>query len=275
MDAGVQRKLVQWLDAGGRLFLHGEAPRFDMTGEPCTVLMDALGLRYVDMHWGSHRSFPSLDAVGWAAPRAELRAGWAQGFAPVGGRTLFRIYGTDEACAFDVAVGQGRAIVVAAEIPADLDFFAEAFRRLGVEPGLWHDHPLRGVFLTSAVTPSGERFVHALNLDGVDKSLHIQDDEMPLCDGRAMTLRRRDGVMLPVDVQLGDVTVAWSTAEIVALRDGGLTLRLTGDEDAILLRTDRDIVPDAGYEVTRRDDGVLVESRVRGTGEELLEVAWR
>jgi beta-galactosidase len=275
MDALVQRKLVDWLEAGGRLFLHGEVPRFDMTGDPCTVLMDAFGLRYVDMRWGSHRYFPSLIADGWAAPRAELRAGWAQGFAPVDGQTLFWIYGTEEACAFDIEVGPGRAIVVAAEIPADLEFFAEAFRRLDVRPGLRHDHPLRGIFLTSTATPSGERFVHALNLDGVDKSLHILDGDAPLCEGREVMLRRRDGVMLPVGIDLGGVTVVWSTAEVVARYERGLTLRLTGDADVILLRTDREVAVSDDYDIARRDDGALVTSRIRGTGEDLLEIAWR
>nr|MBA3274296.1 beta-galactosidase [Chloroflexia bacterium] len=49
MDGAVQRKLVNWLQAGGRLFLHGEVPLFDMTGESCTILMDALGLHHVGL----------------------------------------------------------------------------------------------------------------------------------------------------------------------------------------------------------------------------------
>lgn len=273
MSADVQGKLVAWLEAGGQLFLHGEVPLHDMTGRACTVLLDALGLRHVGLREADHRYFLSVEADGWAAPRPELRAGFAQTFAPMGG-ALFRVYGTDEACAFDIPVGAGRAIVVAAAIPADLSFFREAFDRLGAAPGLTHDHPLHGIFLTSARAAAGARFIHALNLDGLDKTVTIRDNGHPLFDGRPVTLRRRDGVMLPIDLDLGDVEVAWSTAEIIGLQSGGLTMRPTGDSDVILLRTDREIVPSAAYTVERRGDGVLVTARKRGDGEDFLAIAW-
>ncbi|MDQ3656683.1 MAG: hypothetical protein M3457_16615 [Chloroflexota bacterium] len=274
MDGKVQRKLVDWLQAGGQLFLHGEVPLCDMTGDPCVVLMDELGLRHIGLRWADHRYFLSVNADGWAAPRPELRAGFAQTFTPLDGGTLFRVYGTDEACAFDIPVGAGRAIVVAAEIPADLAFFRQAFARLGAEPGLAHDHPLNGIFLTSAATPGGDRFVHALNLDGVDKPVKLFDGGEPLFEGRSIMLRRRDGVMLPIDLDLGDVRVAWSTAEIVERRTDGITLRLTGDHDAVSLATTRTVVASAYHEAILREGSVLVTSRIRGTGEELLRIDW-
>jgi beta-galactosidase len=274
MAADVQRKVVAWLEAGGQLFLHGEVPLYDLTGEPCTVLMEALGLRHAGIRWADHRYFLSVNADGWAAPRPELRAGFAQTFEPLAEGTLFRVYGTDEACAFDVPVGAGRAIVVAAEIPADLGFFREAFARLGATPGLTHDHPLNGIFLSSAATPDGGRFIHALNLDGMDKPVKLHDRGEPLFEGRPVMLRRRDGVMLPLDLDLGDVRVAWSTAEIVERRIDGITVRLGGDHDSLALVTRRTVIASPGHEAIVRERDVLVTSRIRGTGEELLRVDW-
>jgi len=274
MDAGVQQKVVDWLRAGGRLFLHGEVPTRDMTGAGCTILRDALGLTPVTMRWASHRYFLSVNSDGWAAPRPELRVGWAQTFQPLASGTLLRVYGVDEACGFDIPVGDGRAIVVSAEIPVDLDLFRTAFAELGVEPGLTHDHPLDGIFLDSAKTADGARFIHALNLDGVDKLVRIFDQGEPLLDGRPVMLRRRDGVMLPVDLDLGEVRVAWSTAEIAERRPNGITLRLTGDHDAICLVTRRTVVASADHEAILREGNVLVTSRLRGTGEESLAINW-
>ncbi|MBA2470072.1 MAG: glycosyl hydrolase, partial [Chloroflexia bacterium] len=274
MDGTVQRKLVDWLQAGGHLFLHGEVPMFDMTGESCTILMDALDLRHVGERWADHRYFLSVNADGWAAPRPELRAGFAQTFQPLAEGTLFRVYGTDEACAFDIPVGDGRAIMVSAEIPADLDFFRTAFARLGAEPGLTHDHPLNGIFLSSAATPEGARFVHALNLDGVDKPVRLFDRGEPLFEGRPIMLRRRDGVMLPIDLDLGDVRVAWSTAEIVEVGTDGITVRLTGDHDALSLVMKRTVVASSDHEAILREGNVLVTSRIRGAGDELLRIDW-
>jgi len=228
----------------------------------------------VGIRWADHRYFLSVNADGWAAPRPELRAGFAQTFRPREEGTLFRIYGTDEACAFDIPVGSGRAIVVAAEIPADLDFFRQAFTRLGAEPALTHDHPMNGIFLSSATTPDGERFIHALNLDGIDKAVKLFDEGEPLFEGRSIMLRRRDGVMLPIDLDLDDVRVAWSTAEIVERRTDGITIRLTGNHDAVSLVTKRTVVASADHEAILREGSVLVTSRIRGTGEELLRIDW-
>ncbi len=78
--------------------------------------------------------------------------------------------------------------------------------------------------------------------------------------GRSITLGRRDGVMLPIDLDLGDVRVTWSTAEIVERRTDGITIRLTGDHDAISLVTKHTIVASPDHEAILREGGVLVTS---------------
>ena len=167
-----------------------------------------------------------------------------------------------------------RAIVVSAEIPTDLTFFARAFAELGATPGLTHDHPRHGIFLSSAPTPGGERFIHALNLDGFDKPVRLNERGEPLFEGRTVMLRRRDGAMLPLGLDLGDVRVTWSTVEIAERHDDGITVRLMGGDDAMLLEADRTLSPGAGYEVTARVDGSLVTFTASGTGDELLTVRW-
>jgi len=274
MAEAIQRKLVTYLKHGGQLFLYGEVPMFDMIGQPCRILLHALDLKPIGMRWSDHRYFLSLTADGWAAPRPELRAGYAQTFATDGGGVLFRVYGVEEACGFDLDVGKGRAIVISGEIPTDLSFFSRAFAELGATPGLTHDEPRHGIFMSSARTPNGERFIHALNLDGFDKPVHLIDSGEPLFEGRTVMLRRRDGVMLPVGLDLGDTRVTWSTVEIAERQEDGITVRLTGGEDAILVDTPRIVQPGEGYEITERDDGVLVTFTTRGTGEELVTIRW-
>jgi len=274
MAEAIQRKLVTYLKHGGQLFLYGEVPMFDMIGQPCRILLHALDLKPIGMRWSDHRYFLSLTADGWAAPRPELRAGYAQTFATDGGGVLFRVYGVEEACGFDLDVGKGRAIVISGEIPTDLSFFSRAFAELGATPGLTHDEPRHGIFMSSARTPNGERFIHALNLDGFDKPVHLIDSGEPLFEGRTVMLRRRDGVMLPVGLDLGDTRVTWSTVEIAERQEDGITVRLMGGNDAILVDTPRIVQPGEGYEITERDDGVLVTFTTRGTGEELVTIRW-
>ena len=123
-------------------------------------------------------------------------------------------------------------------------------------------------------TPEGTRFIHALNFDGVDKTVRIYDRGVPLFEGRAVMLRRRDGAMLPVGLDVGDTRVAWSTAEIVEVREQGVTVRLTGEADAVSLVTQRAVVVSPEHELTVGTDDVLVTSRVPGTGDELLAIDW-
>lgn len=63
-------------------------------------------------------------------------------------------------------------------------------------------------------------------------------------------------------------------AEVVGVGDGELTMRPTGEADALLLRTNREIVPSNAHEVVRGGDGTLVTSRTRGNGEGFLAIAW-
>jgi beta-galactosidase len=275
MAPDIQQKVIAYLQDGGKLLVHGEVPTFDMTGGPCTVLAAALGLQPVGERRSDHACFLSVNADLWAAPRAEWRAGWAQTFRPIPGATLLHVYGENEAVGFDIALGKGRAIVITADIPLDLPFFREALRQLGAEPGLRHTSREHNIFLSSTVTEAGERFIHALNLDGFDKTVQIVSNGEPLFDGRAITLRRRDGVMLPVSVDLGEVRVDWSTAEIARRKGDGITVRLTGPEDVVRLTTEREIVPYEGFVAERDGDAVLIRSTIPGTGDEHLAIRWR
>jgi beta-galactosidase len=261
MDGDVQAKLVDYQVAGGRLLLVGEVPLSDMEGAPCTILADRLGLRPAGERRASSRYHLSVTTDGWAAPRPELRAGWAQVFEPTTSDVLLRVYGADEACGFDLRVGDGRAIVVTAALPCDVEFFQGALERLGAAPGLAHGCPVRGIVLTSSATPAGERFVHLLNLDGFDKPLRLTDGGRELLAGREFVLRAREGMMLPFGVSVGPARVVRSTAEIAGVTDDAVMFRLTQGEDEIELESDRAALPSEEYVVESRGGRWIVTSR--------------
>jgi beta-galactosidase len=261
MDGAVQTKLADYLAAGGRLLLAGEIPRFDLDASPCTILADRLGLRHAGEWHASSQYHLSVTADGWAAPRAEMRADFAQLFEPGTSDVILRVYGSDHACGFDLSVGDGRAIVFAAAIPCDVALFRTALERLGASPALAHGYPHDGIVLTSAATPSGERFVHLINLDGFDKPVRLTDGGRDLLPGRELLLRARDALMLPFGVTIGDVTIVDSTAEIAAVEIDAIAFRLTQAADTITLETDRDIAPGDAYDVERQGRRWSVRSR--------------
>src|SRR5690606_26691295 len=158
------RRLVRYLEAGGRLLLSGLVPGKDMSGRASTELREALGLKPGRTLTDADRFFLSVTAHGWAAPRAEIRVNKAQLCEASRGDVVLREVSTGDGCGFDVPVGKGRAVVITANYRCDPDFWTAALRRLGAEPGITHDARLPGIFFLSTVDRDGGRLLHAFNI---------------------------------------------------------------------------------------------------------------
>ena len=171
MHLEIQKKLADYLKSGGGILLYGEVPLFDMEGNPCTILADALRVKHIETRHDEQFFYLSLYADGWAAPRPEVRTHFAQVFKCIEAEPILRVYGTDEVCGFDVSVGKGRAIVMATAYRCDISLFKTALEKLGAKPALTHDCDYHGIFMTSTASKEGERFLHILNLDGFDKEI--------------------------------------------------------------------------------------------------------
>ncbi|MFC4600621.1 beta-galactosidase [Cohnella hongkongensis] len=261
MHGSIQQKLADYLHAGGRLLVYGELPGFDMEGKPCTILTDALGVKPLGWLRDSERYRLSIVAEGWAAPRPEVRAHAAQTFDCGQQKPIMRVYGSGEATAFDAKVGEGRAIVFGHSYRCDIDLFRTALEGLGAKARLTHDCKSHGIFMTSTATKEGERFIHLLNLDGFDKDLRVMDGGKALFDGRKLLLQSKDGVMLPLNVIIGDVKIVYSTAEIAKVDNGRIEFRLTQPEDVIVLETDREVIPSDSFTAEKKGGTMTIVSR--------------
>jgi len=276
MAEEVQRRLADYVNAGGKLLLYGELPRFDMEARPCALLAETLGLKHLGERREKRDFYPSLVADGWAAPRPEVRTCFAERLQPVrGGETLFRLYGGEEACAFDLTAGHGRAIVFAMHYRTDIALFRQALEKLGAVPGLTHDCPEHGLFITSTRSQQGERFLHALNLDGFDKAFRMRLNGEPLFAGKELTLAAKDGVMLPLGVAAGGLPIRFATAEIAAIGDGCVEFRLTQAEDWIEVDPAVRILPSADYRVERLSDCQRIVSLKHAKIDDRLRVHYR
>jgi beta-galactosidase len=276
MAPAVQRRLVDYLGAGGGLLLYGDVPRYDMEGRPCRILADALGVkRIADRTPASDRylSVLATAADGWA-PRPEVPTRRAQALSVPRATPLLQLHGGKEVCGFEARVGKGRAVVIATDYPCDLSFFRTALRRLGAKAGLEHGCADHGVVMTSTANPEGERFLHLINLDGFAKTLHLAENGKPLFV-KPLALQPRDGVMLPLGVTLGGVTIRRSTAEITGVGKRSLELRLTQDRDVIELQTARELLPGRDYTVERRGDAIIVTSRKQARVDDRLVLRFR
>ncbi|MFD0507786.1 hypothetical protein ACFQ0G_43555 [Streptomyces chiangmaiensis] len=99
LDGAIQRRLVRYVEAGGKLLLSGLLPGKDLAGRPATELRDALGLKPGKTLNDANRFFLSVTAHGWAAPRAEIRVGKAQLCTASRGDVVLREVSTGRAAA--------------------------------------------------------------------------------------------------------------------------------------------------------------------------------
>lgn len=253
MDAKIQTKLVQFLNEGGKILLYGEVPQFDMEGNSCTILADALGIKVAGENRETPQYWLSVYTTNWLAKRPERRTHFAQILESNLATPLLKVYGTDKVCALDSSVGKGRAIVIAASYPCDLVFYQSIFEQLGIKPGLTHDCEEHGIFSTSTANADGERFIHLLNLDGFDKTFKVYCNGETLFDGREIQLQSKDGVMLPLHVKLHLGEIIYSTAEIFHIGDHSIEFRLTQVQDIIVLKTDRIIKESNDYKIEQKN----------------------
>jgi beta-galactosidase len=176
LDRAVQRRLANYVRDGGKLLLAGAVPTHDQVGVPCTILADGLGVRVTGelgdrvVEAGHLRPwFPTVRVDPTVAgPRPEVRVSAVQTLQPEIESTatvLVREVTIDLPCAVELAVGEGRAILLGCDYPADLTVHAALLRRLGVRPR-WHtDASDPGLVIAAMADPAtGAELVHLLNV---------------------------------------------------------------------------------------------------------------
>ncbi|WP_066193299.1 beta-galactosidase [Gracilibacillus timonensis] len=250
MSLAIQEKLVLFLQQGGSILLYGEVPRYDMEGNSCELLAKALGVQHKTMHHASQDFALSVYGDGWARKQAEIRVPKAQAFTfDREVEPLFRVYGSDDICGFECQAGAGKAIIMATPYVCDLPLFTQALKRLGAKAKLTHDGAEHGIFMTSTSNKQQETFLHLLNLDGFDKEIHIKYEGEKLFDGRTLSIQAKEGVMLPINIELGNIKIKYATAEISKIGEQQLVFRLTQPQDIIVLETERSVLPSEDYDV--------------------------
>ncbi|GAA2114002.1 beta-galactosidase [Actinomadura alba] len=261
----VQQGLVDHLAHGGGVLLLGRVPERDLAGARCTILADALGLRASEVIWDREQYFPSVVASGWAAPWPETRVGWFQSVEYERGEAVLR--GVDGAvCGVDVAVGEGRAIVLAAELPSAPVLFSRAMQRLGVSPGLGLESDVPGLLATTTSTADGERLLHLANVTGHEVTGRLALDGTPVGDGSPLLVPPRTGAMLALGLDTPLGRLEWANAELAEVGDSFLAFHpgLGGDgATVVVLRGASDLTAKEAEGVTVERDGDVQTVRSR------------
>jgi len=197
LDGPIQRKLVAYLEAGGRLFLHGNLPMKDMEGRDCTVLADALGVRVGGVKSSSQSYGLSLQGQAWLGEEPEVRT-WQTQYLTEHPGAFLKIVHTGQPCGVESTVGTGKAVILTCGYPFHREAYAKMFARLGATPAIQHDNPFGGVISTSVGNGRGERFLLAMNLDLEEKRLRFTEHGIPMFGGRPLVLEGRKAKFIPI-----------------------------------------------------------------------------
>lgn len=255
MHPFIQQKLVDFVKNGGSLLLTGELPQYDMEGNPCTLLLDALNVKVKDTVFNRLKYYLSVVPAGWAQG-AEIRTDYAQIYELNKTATpLYTVYPTDDPCAFETTVERGKVIMFGCQLKANFELIRTCLSRLGAKKAFHHDHPYHGLFITSTINDRQERYIHLINLDGFDKTFRLYENGKSIFDGKALHAFSRDSYMLSFNIRVREgLTIVRSTAELFDIQSDVLTFRLTQPEDEIILHTTSNPMPSDDYAIERLAD---------------------
>jgi beta-galactosidase len=196
LDAAIQTKLVEFVRAGGKLFVYGDLPTGDAEGKNCAILMEAFGIKSKPPLMGDGEYHPSITGVDWAGGEPEVRTWRAQPFAPIDG-TFLKMADTGDSIGVERPLCKGTLTVISAQIPAHLPFFRQLVSRLGARATIQTNDAVAGTVVTTMKSASGKRFLCAINLDAEPKALSVTENGSPLLPA-PLRMAGRSSVIIPI-----------------------------------------------------------------------------
>lgn len=271
MAADIQQKIVDYLEKGGKVFLYGEFPEFDMEGNQCEILKSALEIQQVKNVYAKQEYFLSTYGVGLAKEQPEVRIGFAQTYVGENLEAILKIYGTNEICCFSKKLGNGEIIVMTNEYRVDKILIGKMLQQLEIHPEISHNHEYEGLFMTVSSNKK-EKYYHILNLDGFDKTLDLFVQNEPLFE-QPITIKAKRGIMIPINIQiLEKVTIVKATTEIVRVRANELSVRLNSDSDYLVLDTSYEIEPSPLYRTEKKEGFTYIYSQTHSAITPILTI---
>lgn len=259
LSVSLQMKLVEYIEAGGKLFVYGNLPRFDDLGNDCSIMTDALGLRYLDHIYDEPGVALSVEGVGWAKETPEIRTSHAQLFSLTQGTIFLREKETQGTCGAQLLLGKGSVIFLTSDYRGNKEFFLSLFSQFSALPQLTHDYQNHGIILTSSIARNS-RGIHLMNLDGFVKEFRIYEAGTPLFENQAITLGARRGLILPINYETLVGRIHYATGEIAEQSEDTLILRTFGKQLVIKLETDRQLIEESHMDVTAIGKSVIIQA---------------
>jgi beta-galactosidase len=250
MPRNIQQKLSAYAAGGGTLLIYGELPEYDLEGNPCTVLLDAMNLPSpVYIKNSPPTYFLTLSCCGNFADVTEAQRGSAAQCFPKDEDAMLMPVGSTLMCGMVKQVTQGKIYAITCDYPADYKFYKHLFAEMSLYPSLKASHYRQGIYISRTESQDSQQLIYLINLDAFTKTVDIEMDGEVLF--KDFVLYEKASYILPVNVKAGSATIVKSTAEITVISKESLTFRLTQPRDVIILKTEKVIVSHPCYEVSK------------------------
>ncbi|HET7615836.1 MAG TPA: beta-galactosidase, partial [Bacillales bacterium] len=242
MDEALQKRLLDYLRAGGKLILYPEIPVRDLNDRPCRLLADGLQLGEWQVVSGNN----TLDVLGLSS----VFVGQRLVFSDHKGKIIASCSkdGSEEVAAFKKPIGNdGEILVLGAALNHNYRYQLEVIERVCREIGIvkeWtSDNP--ELMLVERKRKDDEAFLFVHNYDEIEQTGIIYRNDSPEFNGKPVTLPPRSGSVFLKNYSLTkQVSVVYSTVELTKteisedfielslvpiVKNGSIRILVTGD----------------------------------------------
>lgn len=257
MAADIQKKLLEFVQNGGKLLLYGEVPLLDLEGNDCTILKDAMGLLEPKALKNNEPVYYlTIDTAGpFQGKIPSQRTDTAQCF-PADSDAILTPFGTDLMCGFLKKVGGGTIAAITTDYPAEMHFYQMLWDTFDLHASLKAPCRRQGIYLSSTKSSDGQRLIYALNLDVMDKVCPLYLDGEILFEDFLFT--EKVSMILPVNVRTAGGTIVKSTAQILEISDSCIRFDLTQRGKDVIYTKSINIAADPAYTLEKKDDMTLI-----------------
>ncbi|AGB40246.1 beta-galactosidase [Halobacteroides halobius DSM 5150] len=274
MAAGIQHKLLDYVENGGKLVLYPTVPIYNLQGEDCRILADALEITDWDVAEGFERvNVLDMDSI-FVNYRMILEECPGDPIAWAGDKT------EEEYAGFLKDYGAGKVLMLGLGMEHDydykLDLISSLAERLGIAPIISSSDDSLAISIRK---DEQNKFIFINNYDEIDKETVIDYQGDKLFAGQEITVLARTGLMLPVDYKLAeDIELKYSTIEIDSLTKEDkyviLSVVLSADEGELVIETDNwEPVETINNQVVELEAGYQI--KVVGRTGERVEIRFR
>jgi beta-galactosidase len=248
MPENIQRKLLQFVSNGGRLLLYGELPEYDLEGNPCALLLEALSLGKPQYKESLHPLKYLTASSNFGNP--DQRIARAQCFEK-DASVILSLYQSQEMCGFIKQLGQGKLCAVTCDYPADRKFFGKIFAELSMTASISGEYYRQGIYLSRSRSKDNQELLYVINLDSVEKTIDLAIDGTIVFP--QFRLKKKASHILPLRVKFNGVELLASTAEIVGMDTERICLRPTQSITTISFQGDKKPVSDTNFQLVEKE----------------------